>query len=154
MVTKEEGYASDRCQPFCSCGAQNLNESLKHGPQILRELARIVTEMFRGTELEDTTVVAFADSQQANKAKKKWYGAFGGKIIVLDAKQKKAKTSGGGGFGECLALLGRSCLVQQHSSFPERGAVHERRRRRRRPAHPRSLTVPRCCLSLGRRPSS
>eukprot|EP00287_Rhodomonas_sp_CCMP768_P020039 CAMPEP_0202814978 /NCGR_PEP_ID=MMETSP1389-20130828/5958_1 /ASSEMBLY_ACC=CAM_ASM_000865 /TAXON_ID=302021 /ORGANISM="Rhodomonas sp., Strain CCMP768" /LENGTH=286 /DNA_ID=CAMNT_0049486851 /DNA_START=193 /DNA_END=1053 /DNA_ORIENTATION=- len=75
MLNAEDGYTSDR------------------------ELARVIAEMFRGTELESTIVVAFPDSRQANKASKKWEGAFKGKVIVLDAKQKKVKTSGGGGFG-------------------------------------------------------
>jgi hypothetical protein len=55
------------------------------------------------TPLEETTVVAFTDQALANKAAKKWGDAFRGKMIVLDAKQKKAKTSGGGGFGSKLA---------------------------------------------------
>jgi len=78
LVTKGDGDASDR------------------------ELARLVAEMFRGTALEETTVVAFSDAAQAGKAKKKWdvgRAEFKGQIIVLDAKQKKMKASGGGGFG-------------------------------------------------------
>eukprot|EP00960_Hanusia_phi_P066375 766388-Hanusia_phi.AAC.1 len=65
-----------------------------------RELARAMVEMFRGTEIEENLVVAFTDSSQANKATKKWAGAFAGEVIVLDSKQsKKPARGGGGGFG-------------------------------------------------------
>jgi hypothetical protein len=66
-----------------------------------RELARVIAEMFKGTELEASTVVAFPDQTLANKASKKWGDSYRGKMIVIDSKGKKTKSrsGGGGGFG-------------------------------------------------------
>jgi hypothetical protein len=66
-----------------------------------RELARVIAEMFKGTELEASTVVAFPDQTLANKASKKWGDSYRGKMIVIDSKGKKtkSKSGGGGGFG-------------------------------------------------------
>lgn len=82
-----------------------------------RELARAMVEMFRGTEIEQNLVVAFMDSPQANKATKRWAGAFAGQVIVLDSKQnKRPARAGGGGFG---ASVKGTAVKAKTSAIPE-----------------------------------
>mmetsp|Transcript_18854 Transcript_18854/g.36672 ORF Transcript_18854/g.36672 Transcript_18854/m.36672 type:complete len:297 (+) Transcript_18854:28-918(+) len=83
-------------------GAIPMGDNPEEGFRSDRELARVVCEMFQGTELESTMVCAFSDQPLAAKAKKKWGDSFKGNVIVFDSKGKKAaskKSKGGGGFG-------------------------------------------------------
>ena len=72
-----------------------------------RELARLIAEMFKGTGIDENMVVAFPDGNQAKKAARQWeFSDVPGKIQILDAKGKKAKsTRGSGGEHECPAQL-------------------------------------------------
>ena len=67
-----------------------------------RELARLIAEMFKGTGIDQNMAIAFSDGTQAKKAIRQWeFSSVPGKVMVLDAKGKKAASArgNGGGFG-------------------------------------------------------